>query len=222
MTRPVELSFAPADADEDGICAAQAVAGAGDLTINGALASSGLATLDVARRVLIDSSNAGDTSQTITIVGVDRNGNAISEVLSANGTTAVESTLDFKEVNTVTASAAFTGNVNVGTSDTLAGPWIWYDRFSDHRASLMGIVSGTINWGVQLAYERPLEHDLNNQYAQASPFNPTTVDHDSLSSETTTQSGFIDDERPSVYRFIINSFSSGATLKAIVNTERVK
>lgn len=222
MTRPIDITITPNDADADGICAAQAVAGAGDLTINGALAASGLATLDVPRHVVIDSSNAGDTTQTITVVGRDRNGNSQQEVISANGTTAVSSTLDFKEVTEVTASAAFTGNVTVGTTSTFSFPWVIYDRFSDHKASLQGIVTGTINWGVELTYEDPFADEYGRDWSASNPFNPDVEDHATLSSETTTQSGMITDRRPSAFRFKVNSFSSGASLRTLVQFERAE
>jgi hypothetical protein len=113
----------PAIGDVDGICASQAVAGAGDLTIAGALASGGTVTMDSARNVVIDSSDAGDTTQTITITGTDYYGEALVETISANGTTAVEGLKAFATVTQVTASAAFTGNVTVGTADFLGLPF---------------------------------------------------------------------------------------------------
>jgi hypothetical protein len=60
---------APIAADDDGICAQQTAAGAGDLTINGALASGGAVTLDVPRCVQVDA--AGAATAVVTVYGTD-------------------------------------------------------------------------------------------------------------------------------------------------------
>lgn len=114
---------APDILDVDGICAAQAVAGAADLTINGALASGGAVTLDVPRALEIDSSGAGDTSQSVTITGTDEYGEALVETISFNGTTAVSGKKAFKTVTQVAASASMAGNATVGTTDILGLPF---------------------------------------------------------------------------------------------------
>lgn len=113
----------PLTLDADGIAAAQAVAGAGNLTINGALASSGTVTLDVPRAVEIDSSNAGDTTQTATVYGTDVYGVSMTETIAFNGTTAVAGQKAFKTVTRVAISAACAGNVNVGTTDVFGLPF---------------------------------------------------------------------------------------------------
>lgn len=121
---PVYLyDIVPVALDADGIAAAQAVAGAGDLTLNGALASSGTVTLDVPRTVEIDSSNAGNTTQTATVYGTDVYGNAMTETIAFNGTTAVAGQKAFKTVTRVAISAALTGNANVGTTDVFGLPY---------------------------------------------------------------------------------------------------
>lgn len=108
--------------DPDGVAAAQAVAGAGNLTINGALASGGVATMDVPRALEIDSSNAGDTTQTATITGTDAYGEVMVEDIAFNGTSAVSGQKAFKTVTQVAISAALTGNATCGTTDIIGFP----------------------------------------------------------------------------------------------------
>jgi hypothetical protein len=121
---PVYLyDIVPVALDADGIAAAQAVAGDGNLTLNGALASGGTVTLDVPRTVEIDSSNAGDTTQTATVYGTDVYGNAMTETIAFNGTTAVAGQKAFKTVTRVAISAALAGNANVGTTDVFGLPF---------------------------------------------------------------------------------------------------
>ena len=113
----------PIVADPDGIAAAQAVAGAGNLSLNGALASGGVAVLDYPRTIEIDSSNAGDTTQTATVTGTDEYGEALVEVIAFNGTTAVAGQKAFKTVTQIAISAALAGNGNAGTTNVLGLPY---------------------------------------------------------------------------------------------------
>jgi len=114
---------APVALDADGIAAAQAVGSATNLTLNGALASSGSVTFDVPRAVQIASSNAGDTTQTATFTGTDAYGIPLVETLTFNGTTGVSGAKAFKTVTQVAISAALTGNATAGSTDIIGLPY---------------------------------------------------------------------------------------------------
>lgn len=111
-----------------GVAAAQAVAGAANLTIDGTLASGGVATLDVPRAVGILSTNAGDTTQTATVYGTDAYGVVTVETIAFNGTTPVSGKKAFKTVTRVAISAAMTGNATVATTDVFGLPYRVDDR----------------------------------------------------------------------------------------------
>jgi len=113
---------APDVLDVDGICVAQAVAAPGNMLINGALATGGVATMDKPRAVEIDSSGVGDTTQTATITGTDVYGKTMTEDIAFNGTTAVAGVKAFKTVTQVAVDIALAGNGNVGTTDVLGLP----------------------------------------------------------------------------------------------------
>lgn len=104
------------------VAAAQAVAGAANLTLNGTLATAGLVTLDVPRAVQIVSTNAGDTTQTATFTGKDNYGVAMTETVAFNGTTAVFGKKAFKTISQVAISAAMAGNASAGNSDVFGLP----------------------------------------------------------------------------------------------------
>jgi hypothetical protein len=113
------FDIVPATASNTSVVNAQAVAGAGAVT----LASTAPITLDRTGRCLrFASSNAGDTTQTVTVTGTDMYGQAMSETRTLNGTTAVNGTKAFYTVTGVTASAALTGNLSVGTRDAYGLP----------------------------------------------------------------------------------------------------
>lgn len=109
----------PAALVTNGICAQQTLAAAGNATLNGSLASGGVATLDVPRNVIIDA--AGAATAVLTITGTDVYGIPMSEAITLNGTTAVAGKKAFKTITRVAASAAAT-DFFVGTGDVFGLP----------------------------------------------------------------------------------------------------
>jgi len=105
------------------VAAAQAVAVAGNLIINGASATSGVAILDLPRTVSIVSSNAGDTTQTATVTGTDAYGLTMSEVIAFNGTSTVTGQKSFKTVTRVAVAPLLAGNASVGSTDVFGLPY---------------------------------------------------------------------------------------------------
>ena len=105
------------------VCAAQAVAAAGNATINGASATGGVATFDYARTVNVDSTNAGDTTQTVTVTGTDYWGQAQTETIALNGLTLVAGQKSFKTITAVAVSALLAGNLTVGNEDVFGLPY---------------------------------------------------------------------------------------------------
>jgi hypothetical protein len=113
----------PAAKSATAVCAAQAIAAAGAATINGASASGGVATFDYARAVNVDSTDAGDTTQTVTVTGTDYWGQAQTEAIALNGTTLVAGQKAFKTITSVIVSAALAGNLTVGNEDVFGLPY---------------------------------------------------------------------------------------------------
>jgi hypothetical protein len=104
---------APDAADADGVAASQSANGA--FTINGALASGGVATFDVPRNVVA----AWTGTAVLTVTGKDEYGNTVVES-SASGTS-MTGKKAFKKVTRVSSSAAVT-SATVGTGDVLGLP----------------------------------------------------------------------------------------------------
>jgi hypothetical protein len=113
----------PATISATAVCAAQAVAAAGNATINGTSAASGVATFNCCRNVSIVSSSASDTTQTVTVTGTDFWGQAQTSLLTINGTTTVNGNKGFKTITRVAVSAVFVGNLSVGMGDTFGLPY---------------------------------------------------------------------------------------------------
>lgn len=145
-------------ASANGIAVAQAVAAAGNLALAGALTSGGAYISTGARRMVAVSTNGGDTTQTITWYGTDRNGNALTEAVALNGVTPITTLNDFLTVSRIAASAALAGNITGGTSAVGSSAWIQLERFRNNPISIAVIgqlVSGAINWTLEHTYDNP-------------------------------------------------------------------
>lgn len=130
MGRVYVFDIVPLTLQTSGLAAAQAVAGAGNLTLT---AGTGVTTgvdylgntlyiLDTPRCVTVDSANAGDTTQTATVYGYDVYGQPMSSAVALNGTTEVVTTKAFKSVYRIAISAATAGNINAGFNDRFGLP----------------------------------------------------------------------------------------------------
>jgi hypothetical protein len=115
------------------IALSQAVGGAGNLTLNGATVSGGVATIGTAgttlpsRRVIITSASNSDNGVVFTVYGTNRAGLAISETITGVTTTAVQSAYDYQTVTQVAANGSTVGNITVGTNGVSSTDWFALD-----------------------------------------------------------------------------------------------
>lgn len=154
---PVSQAITLAAADDDGICASQTPGAAGAMSINGQLASGGVATLTpyrsgYARQVLFTFA-ADETGHSFTVVGTGAQGETITEIVAGTATTAVTVNM-FSSITSITISAAATGAIKVGTNGVGATRWINLDVFEDpFSASIQVVVSGTVNFTTEYTYD---------------------------------------------------------------------
>lgn len=158
MSNPSTVILQLAAANSSGIALAQAVAAAGNLTLNGALVTAGVATFDVARRVLI-ASTGNSSAVVFTITGTDRSGNAQTDTITGLGGAAgasAYSTRDFLTVSKIAASAACTGNISAGTNGVGSSPWV-VDNFFASSWALGGGISGPAGttYSLEHTYDDP-------------------------------------------------------------------
>ena len=120
-------------------------------TIAVAAAGDGLAHL-----VTIKNDSVTDHSgKTITLVGKDLIGNALTETLAAPGTSAtVTSTKYFASLTSATPSATIgTDTFDIGWSAVAVSPWL---AVASSVSSVAVTVGGTINFDVEQAYDTDL------------------------------------------------------------------
>lgn len=198
---PQIVQYALTAGDDDNIATAQAVAGAGDLVLDGIAASGGVATLDTQRRVLI-SSSGNDTGINFTVYGTRLDKGPISETIAGGSGAGVYTTQDFYTVTRVAASAAAAGTVKVGTNGIGSSPW---QSLSQHmnvfNVSLGVVLSGTVNYTVQYTYDDP-NGPLQTWPPQ--PQVPTAWDHPILVTAAANAQGYLD-ETCWGWRVLINS-----------------
>lgn len=164
-------------ADADGICASQTPSGAGNLTINGALASGGAVTLDSARQILI-TTVSDESAKTLTVYGTDEVGQSISEDITGPNATTGTSVYMYKTVTRVAVSAAFTGAVTVGTNGVGASKGVLLNQYLDPFAvSIFVRISGTVNYTVQYTSD---DHRASGFHWGAADW----TDHASMTSKT--------------------------------------
>jgi hypothetical protein len=99
--------------------------------------------LDVPRSLIYKSSDAGDTTQTLTASGTDEFGVAMTETFTLNGTTSVVGSKAFAIVTGYKASAALTGNLSIGTGTKLGLPFVLASAGYVLREVVDGAAAGT-------------------------------------------------------------------------------
>src|SRR5215831_7732629 len=154
MGIPRTISLAPAAASATAISALHSP-GAGAILIDGTSASGGVATLDIARRVLF-TSGTSDTGITFTVVGTDRFGQPLTETIQGGATTAT-TTQDFKTVTSITHTGSVAGTLTVGTvsaSTAASSEWVAITPTANPvNIGIYVLVSGTVNYTVEYTYD---------------------------------------------------------------------
>lgn len=154
MQRIVTVTVQPAALSATNIALAQAVAGAGNLVLNGAAVAGGVATLDIARRVYLHSVG-DDHLRKWTVTGTDRYGRALVETLAAANATDAITANDFLTITQIALDGAAAGNVTVGTGGKVSSQWVPVDRYSSMNLGIGVRAPATTNWSIEYAEQDP-------------------------------------------------------------------
>jgi hypothetical protein len=198
--QPMTVTVGPiAAADADGICASQTPS-AGPLTLDGVLVTSGVAVLDVQRRVLITTA-ADESAKTFTVTGTNWAGNSISQTITGPNATTGATTISFKTVTSVTISATAAGAVTVGTNGVADSPWVRFDDFAPNYVSATCVIDGTANWTVQITLDDP--NDPQSPVAAGSMTFQNATDTNLVSQAGSNRGGI--QYAPTFARVVLNS-----------------
>lgn len=151
--RPIVLSKTLAAASVNCIAQSQALGAAGNLSLNGAAASGGVAALDGQRRVVITSAG-NDGGIVFTVFGTNQGGNPIQESVAGANAGAAATNQDFLTVTRIAASGATASTVQAGTNGSGSTPWALIDPHVTPCALGLGVsVSGTVTYAVEYTYD---------------------------------------------------------------------
>ncbi len=151
--RPVTQTRALAAAAVAAIAASQTTAGAGNLLINGSLASGGVATL-AAQQVVGITSAGNDSAVNFTVTGTDDQGRVISQTIAGPNINTVQTTLNFRTVTSIAVSAAVASAVTVDTLQIGASTEVPLDQYiTVLNISIAVEVTGTVNYTVQYTFD---------------------------------------------------------------------
>lgn len=203
--------------DADGVSVSQTPLAAGNLTITGALATGGVATIAAAQPITI-TAVSDESGRTFTVTGTDADGTVISEdVTGPNATTAV-TTKFFKTVTQISVDAATAGAVTVGplsasgaVSATLDVP---VNEFGDDfKALIVTKVTGTNTSSVESS-----EDDIDDTFDESVQVDGNWVEVATHADKTASTAALAVLPAES-HRLKISSYTSGTAKLTIVVRE---
>lgn len=213
------ISITGAALDADAIALSQTPGAAGDLTLNGALVSGGVATLSPAGRVSIVS-GSNISNRTLTITGTDRYGYSQSETITGPNNATVYTTKDYKTVTQIAISGAAAGALTAGTNGVASTAW--YP--GDYKRNATVLIAVSLSAGASLTYTIELTGtNLNDQSLsiadQISQAQNAVVfsssDSSVVGASTNQVSNFI--TAPAGIRLTLNSWTSGTATLTIIS-----
>lgn len=206
--QPITVTVGPlAAADNNGIAESQVISGANNLTLDGALASGGVATFDAPRQVGI-TSGGNDSGITFTVYGTTFGGQSVSQTVNGtSGSTAV-TTVDFATVTRIATSGSTSASgVIAGTTGVAGSRWVRLDSWADAQTAIQCNAAGTVNYTVQVTMDDP--NDPVTPVAVNSVTWLNTNDADAVTAIGDVFSNF--DWTPTFARILLNSGNGTVT-----------
>lgn len=133
--------------------AAATIAAIGPLTLL-------VTALDNQRRILI--TVVGAATAVLTLTGNDKNGNPVTETITLAGAGTYQSVLDYFNNIAISSSATTAGTVAIGTNGVASSGWMQINASTVGSALLALVVSGTVNYTVQVSLDNPNDLNPNN------------------------------------------------------------
>jgi hypothetical protein len=201
MPKIKQLDIDLDDVDVDGIAASQSPDEDAALLLNGALGT----TLDFARQLIV-TTGGNTTGTTLTIVGTDENGAAISEAVADVNTTA-ETTAYFKTITSATLSGSDPNTTyTLGTVDEAVTKLFNLQSRNEQAATVAVIVTGTIDFTVQETFD----DYYTNGMASLAWFDVTALASKTANTRAQLTKG------ATGMRVKVNSYTNGAELRVMI------
>jgi hypothetical protein len=161
----------------------------------------------------VNSTHAGDDSgETVTFIGEDRYGRALTETITGGSSAAVSSENNFAKVDRIVASAAGANAVTAGTDALCESKW----HVLNYRGRDFTVGLGLDITGGPGAGTGAVQHTFNNVLSEGfREIDATVYTHDSMHSKTANFDGNYTNP-PVACRLAITAYTSGSISLRIV------
>ena len=165
--RPISFTRSQPAADANSVAANQLLNASGAITIDGDLASGGVATLTVPAYLTVFSEKSA--SVTFVATGTRPGGGTQTESIAITASGTVTGSLSFATVTSVTASAPTSATISVGNAVPGYTDWIPLDIYTPNQVTTISAkTSGTVNYSVEYTNEDPFDRSIQ-QLSKAHP-----------------------------------------------------
>lgn len=201
--RPFEVDIDPANVDTNGLCAA--ITGAGPWTIADAEFVATSSGDGLAHRLNLTSA-ANLSGITLTLVGTDADGFALTEAVTGPNSTTVETTGYFQTLTSVTAGATLGANtLDIGWVDEVATKTYPLNWCGAEAATYAVDVVGTVLYSVEETFEDI--QNIGSPSQNASWYQPTAF------SDNTTDVASVGTVNATGVRLVVSSYTDTAEIQ---------
>lgn len=157
--RPISFTRTQPVADADSVANEQLLNASGAITIDGTLASGGVATLTVPAYLTVFSEASAAVDFVVT--GTRPGGGEQVETLSITASGTVTGSLAFATVTGVDASAATSATISLGNAAAGYTDWIPLDIYTPNQVTnISAKVTGTVEYSVEYTNEDPFDRSI--------------------------------------------------------------
>jgi hypothetical protein len=157
--RPISFTRSQPAADANSVAAEQLLNASGAITINGDLASGGVATLTVPAYLTIFNDKSATVSFAVT--GTRPGGGTQTETIAFTASGTVTGSLSFATVTSILADAPTSATISVGNAVTGYTDWIPLDIYTPNQVTnISNKVTGTVNYSVEYTNEDPFDRSI--------------------------------------------------------------
>ena len=162
--RPISFTRSQPAADANSVAAEQLLNDSGAITIDGDLASGGVATLTVPAYLTVFSD--ASTAVTFAVTGTRPGGGTQVESIAISASGTVTGSLSFATVTSIVADAPTSATISVGNAIPGYTDWIPLDIYTPNQVTnISAKTSGTVNYSVEYTNEDPFDRTIQQLVA---------------------------------------------------------
>ena len=162
--RPISFTRSQPAASGTSVAANQLLNASGAITIDGTLASGGVATLTVPAYLTVFSD--ASAAVTFAVTGTRPGGGTQVESIAISASGTVTGSLSFATVTSIVADAPTSATISVGNAIPGYTDWIPLDIYTPNQVTtISGKTSGTVNYSVEYTNEDPFDRTIQQLVA---------------------------------------------------------